>query len=74
MLPIGQSGGVPNVPIGQSGGISAMCIGQSSGGAPVGQQTYVQPVAMATQVSPGVPQQYSQVSDSRSRSTLLTTP
>ncbi|CAB1336749.1 unnamed protein product [Coregonus sp. 'balchen'] len=60
MLPIGQSGGVPNVPIGQSGGISAMSIGQSSGGAPVGQQTYAQPVAMATEVSPGVPQQYSQ--------------
>ncbi|KAI4874368.1 hypothetical protein NFI96_017464 [Prochilodus magdalenae] len=62
MVPIGQSGGVPNVPIGQSGGTSGMSIGQSGGGAsniPVA-QTFIQPVAMATQVSSGVPQQYSQ--------------
>ncbi|XP_017549776.1 serine/threonine-protein kinase WNK1 isoform X2 [Pygocentrus nattereri] len=62
MVPIGQSGGVPNVPIGLSGGTSGMSIGQSGGGAPnipVG-QTFIQPVAMATQVSSGVPQQYSQ--------------
>ncbi|XP_072512637.1 uncharacterized protein wnk3 isoform X2 [Salminus brasiliensis] len=62
MVPIGQSGGVPNVPIGQSVGTSGMSIGQSGGGAaniPVA-QTFIQPVAMATQVSSGVPQQYSQ--------------
>ncbi|XP_078144227.1 uncharacterized protein wnk3 isoform X1 [Centroberyx gerrardi] len=58
MLPIGQSGGAPNVPIGQSGGISSLSIGQS-GGAPVG-QTFIQPSPMATQISPSVPQQYSQ--------------
>lgn len=63
MLPIGQSGGLPNVPIGQSGGISGVSIGQSGGGAPSipMSQTFIQPVAMATQVSSGVPQQYSQV-------------
>ncbi|XP_071229529.1 serine/threonine-protein kinase Wnk-like isoform X4 [Salvelinus alpinus] len=60
MFPISQSRGVPNVLIGQSSGISGMSIGQSGGGASDGQQTYVQPVAMPTQVSPGVPQQYSQ--------------
>ncbi|XP_029574487.1 serine/threonine-protein kinase WNK3 isoform X2 [Salmo trutta] len=62
IFPISQSRGVPNVLIGQSSGISGMSIGQSGGGAPDGQQTYVQPVAMPTQVSPGVPQQYSQES------------
>ncbi|XP_031650508.1 serine/threonine-protein kinase WNK1 isoform X3 [Oncorhynchus kisutch] len=60
MFPISQSRGVPNVLIGQSSGISGMSIGQSGGGAPDGQQTYVQPVAMPTQVSPDIPQQYSQ--------------
>ncbi|XP_017549777.1 serine/threonine-protein kinase WNK3 isoform X4 [Pygocentrus nattereri] len=68
MVPIGQSGGVPNVPIGLSGGTSGMSIGQSGGGAPnipVG-QTFIQPVAMATQVSSGVPQQYSQESPDQS--------
>ena len=59
MLPIGQSGGVPNVPIGQSGGISGLSIGQS-GGASLG-QTFIQPASMATQVLPSVTQQYSQV-------------
>ncbi|XP_066526222.1 serine/threonine-protein kinase WNK1 isoform X2 [Hoplias malabaricus] len=62
MIPIGQSGGVPNVPIGQSGGTSGMSIGQTCGGAsniPVA-QAFIQPVAGATQVSSGVLQQYSQ--------------
>lgn len=71
MFLISQSRGVPNVLIGQSSGISGMSIGQSGGGAPDGQQTYVQPVAMPTQVSPDIPQQYSQVSGSASLSTLV---
>ncbi|XP_071022087.1 serine/threonine-protein kinase WNK3-like [Oncorhynchus clarkii lewisi] len=66
MFPISQSRGVPNVLIGQSSGISGMSIGQSGGGAPDGQQTYVQPVAMPTQVSPDIPQQYSQESPKQS--------
>ncbi|XP_056304712.1 serine/threonine-protein kinase WNK3 isoform X3 [Danio aesculapii] len=56
LLPIGQSGGVPNVPVGQNGGISGISIGQSGGGA----QTFIQPVTMASQVPLSVPQQYSQ--------------
>nr|XP_695795.7 serine/threonine-protein kinase WNK3 isoform X2 [Danio rerio] len=56
LLPIGQSGGVPNVPVGQNGGISGISIGQSGGGA----QTFIQPVTMASQVPLIVPQQYSQ--------------
>ncbi|XP_033484088.1 uncharacterized protein wnk3 isoform X2 [Epinephelus lanceolatus] len=58
MLPIGESGSVPNVPIGQSVSMSSMPVGQSGGG-PVG-QTYLQPSTMVPQVSPSVPQQYFQ--------------
>ncbi|XP_050951973.1 serine/threonine-protein kinase WNK3 isoform X2 [Labeo rohita] len=62
LLPIGQSGGVPNVPVGQNGGISGISIGQSGGGAPniPVAQTFIQPVTMASQVPLSVPQQYSQ--------------
>ncbi|KAK7132332.1 hypothetical protein R3I93_018779 [Phoxinus phoxinus] len=62
LLPIGQSGGVSNVPVGQNGGISGISIGQSGGGAPniPVAQTFIQPVAMASQVPLSVPQQYSQ--------------
>uniref|UniRef100_A0A3B1JQT3 Si:dkey-151g10.3 n=1 Tax=Astyanax mexicanus TaxID=7994 RepID=A0A3B1JQT3_ASTMX len=69
MLPIGQNGGVPNVPIGQSVGASGMSISQSGGGGAASiplAQTFIQPVAMATQVSSGVPQQYSQESQNQS--------
>ncbi|XP_043079893.1 serine/threonine-protein kinase WNK3 isoform X6 [Puntigrus tetrazona] len=64
LLPIGQSGGVPNVPVGQNGGISGISIGQSGGGAPniPVAQTFIQPVTMASQVPLSVPQQYSQES------------
>ncbi|XP_075951516.1 uncharacterized protein wnk3 isoform X6 [Anarhichas minor] len=55
MLPIGESGSVPNVPIGQSVSMSCMSVGQSGGG-PVG-QTYLQPSTMVPQVSQSVPQQ-----------------
>ncbi|KAM7404690.1 hypothetical protein PAMP_012014 [Pampus punctatissimus] len=58
MLPIGESGSVPNVPIGQSISMSSMSVGQS-GGAPVG-QAFLQPTTMVPQVSPSVPQQYFQ--------------
>ncbi|XP_041801414.1 serine/threonine-protein kinase WNK3 isoform X5 [Chelmon rostratus] len=58
MVPIGESGSVPNVPIGQSISMSSMSIGQSGGG-PVG-QTFLQPSTMVPQVSPSVPQQYFQ--------------
>ncbi|XP_070825681.1 serine/threonine-protein kinase WNK3 isoform X2 [Chaetodon trifascialis] len=58
MVPIGESGSVPNVPIGQSISMSSMSIRQS-GGAPVG-QTFLQPSTMVQQVSPSVPQQYFQ--------------
>lgn len=63
LLPIGQSGGVPNVPVGQNGGMSGISIGQSGGGAPniPVAQTFIQPVTMASQVPLNVPQQYSQV-------------
>ncbi|XP_056278545.1 serine/threonine-protein kinase WNK2 isoform X2 [Pseudoliparis swirei] len=57
MLPIGESGSVPNVPIGQSVSMSNMSVGQSGGG-PVG-QTYLQPSTMVPQVS-SIPQQYFQ--------------
>ncbi|XP_056304714.1 serine/threonine-protein kinase WNK3 isoform X5 [Danio aesculapii] len=69
LLPIGQSGGVPNVPVGQNGGISGISIGQSGGGA----QTFIQPVTMASQVPLSVPQQYSQESlnQSANRGSLL---
>ncbi|XP_051516334.1 serine/threonine-protein kinase WNK3-like isoform X2 [Myxocyprinus asiaticus] len=62
LLPIGQSGGVPNVPVGQNGGISGISIGQSAGGAPniPLAQTFIQPVTMTSQVPLSVPQQYSQ--------------
>lgn len=59
MVPIGESGSVPNVPIGQSVSMSSMSIGQSGGG-PVG-QTFLQPSTMVPQVSPSIPQQYFQV-------------
>lgn len=59
MVPIGESGSVPNLPIGQSISMSSMSIGQSGGG-PVG-QTFLQPSTMVPQVSPSVPQQYFQV-------------
>uniref|UniRef100_A0A3Q1EKG6 Serine/threonine-protein kinase WNK3 n=1 Tax=Acanthochromis polyacanthus TaxID=80966 RepID=A0A3Q1EKG6_9TELE len=58
MLPIGESGSVPNVPLGQSLSMSSMSVGQSGGG-PVG-QTFLQPATMVPQVSPSVPQQYFQ--------------
>ncbi|TKS77568.1 Serine/threonine-protein kinase WNK3 [Collichthys lucidus] len=45
MVPIGESGSVPNVPVGQS--MSNMSIGQSGGG-PVG-QTFLQPSTMVPQ-------------------------
>lgn len=66
LLPIGQSGGVPNVPVGPNGGISGISVGQSGGGAPniPVAQTFIQPVTMASQVPLSVPQQYSQVTDS----------
>ncbi|XP_016404502.1 serine/threonine-protein kinase WNK3-like isoform X2 [Sinocyclocheilus rhinocerous] len=62
LLPIGESGGVPNVPVGQNGGISGISIGQTGGGAPniPVAQTFIQPVTMASQVPLSVPQQYSQ--------------
>lgn len=59
MIPIGESGSVPNVPMGQSVSMSSMSVGQS-GGAPVG-QTFLQPTTMVPQVSPSVPQLYLQV-------------
>ncbi|ROL46879.1 Serine/threonine-protein kinase WNK3 [Anabarilius grahami] len=54
LLPIGQSGGVPNVPVGQNGGMSGISIGQSGGGAPniPVAQTFIQPVTMASQPLP----------------------
>ncbi|XP_062397232.1 serine/threonine-protein kinase WNK3 isoform X2 [Sardina pilchardus] len=68
MLPIGQSGGDPNMPIGQSGGMSGMSIGQSGGGAPnmPVAHSFIQPVTMATQVSSSVLQQYPQESQGQS--------
>ncbi|XP_059397176.1 serine/threonine-protein kinase WNK3-like [Carassius carassius] len=62
LLPIGQSGGVPNVPVGQNGGVSGISMGQSGGGAPniPVAQTFIQPVTVASQVPLSVPQQYSQ--------------
>ncbi|XP_036388516.1 serine/threonine-protein kinase WNK2 isoform X2 [Megalops cyprinoides] len=53
MLLVGQSGGVHNVPVGQSSGIPSIAPGHIG-------QSLTQPVAMMTQVSPGLPQQYSQ--------------
>ncbi|XP_032378102.1 serine/threonine-protein kinase WNK2 isoform X5 [Etheostoma spectabile] len=58
MLPIGESGSVPNAPIGHSFSMSSMSIGQSGGGS-VG-QTFLQPITMVTQVSPSLHQQYFQ--------------
>ncbi|XP_069544932.1 uncharacterized protein wnk3 isoform X1 [Brachyistius frenatus] len=58
LLPIAESGSVPNVPLGQSVSLSSMTIGQSGGG-PVG-QTFLQPTTMVPQVSSSVPQQYFQ--------------
>ncbi|KAM8754526.1 uncharacterized protein wnk3 isoform 8-T8 [Acanthopagrus schlegelii] len=57
MVPIGESG---SVLIGQSISMSSMSIGQSGGG-PVG-QTFLQPTSMVQQISPSVPQQYFQQS------------
>lgn len=59
MVPIGESGSVPNLPIGQSVSMSSMSVGPSGGG-PVA-QTFLQPATMVPQVSPSVPQQYFQV-------------
>lgn len=73
MLPIGQSGGDPNMPIGQSGGMSGMSIGQSGGGGAPNMSvahSFIQPVTMATQVSPSVLQQYSQVNVSLASQSL----
>ncbi|XP_078111078.1 uncharacterized protein wnk3 isoform X8 [Sander vitreus] len=50
MLPIGESGSVPNVPIGHSFSMSSMSVGQSGGG-PVG-QTFLQPITMVPQDGP----------------------
>ncbi|XP_032378109.1 serine/threonine-protein kinase WNK3 isoform X11 [Etheostoma spectabile] len=50
MLPIGESGSVPNAPIGHSFSMSSMSIGQSGGGS-VG-QTFLQPITMVTQDGP----------------------
>ncbi|XP_034732860.1 serine/threonine-protein kinase WNK3 isoform X9 [Etheostoma cragini] len=58
MLPIGESGSVPNAPIGHSFSMSNMSVGQSGGGS-VG-QTFLQPITMVTQVSPSLHQQYFQ--------------
>ncbi|KAJ8257443.1 hypothetical protein GJAV_G00185650 [Gymnothorax javanicus] len=71
-MSIGQSGSVPGMSIGQSGGVPGMSIGQSGGvpGIPIGQtgdapsmsvgQSLTQPVILAAQLSPGVPQHYLQ--------------
>lgn len=61
------------MPIGQSGGMSGMSIGQSGGGAPnmPMAHSFIQPVTMATQVSPSVLQQYSQVNVSLMSSVWL---
>lgn len=63
LLPIGQSGWVPNVPVGQNGGMSGISSGQSGYGAPniPVAQTFIHPVTLASQVPLSVPQQYSQV-------------
>ncbi|XP_034732862.1 serine/threonine-protein kinase WNK3 isoform X11 [Etheostoma cragini] len=50
MLPIGESGSVPNAPIGHSFSMSNMSVGQSGGGS-VG-QTFLQPITMVTQDGP----------------------
>lgn len=60
MVPIGESGSVPNLPIGQSVSMSSMSVGQGGGG-PAAAQTFLQPNTMVPQVSPSVPQQYFQV-------------
>ncbi|KAK9515378.1 hypothetical protein VZT92_026030 [Zoarces viviparus] len=72
MLPIGESGRVPNVPIGQSVSMSCMSVGQSGGG-PVG-QTYLQPSTMVPQVSQSVPQQMFQSQTFKSDSFQTATP
>lgn len=59
MVPIGESGSVPNLPIGQSVSMSSMSVGQGGGGPAA--QTVLQPNTMVPQVSPSVPQQYFQV-------------
>lgn len=59
MVPIGESGSVPNLPIGQSVSMSSMSVGQGGGGPAA--QAFLQPNAMVPQVSPSAPQQFSQV-------------
>lgn len=61
MVPIGESGSVPNLPIGQSVSMSSMSVGQGGGGPAAAAQTFLQPNTMVPQVSPSVPQQYFQV-------------
>uniref|UniRef100_A0A8C9T5N2 Serine/threonine-protein kinase WNK CCTL2 domain-containing protein n=1 Tax=Scleropages formosus TaxID=113540 RepID=A0A8C9T5N2_SCLFO len=59
ILPLGHSGGVPHAPVAQTTGISNSPLVQSAAPPtiPVG-QSLTQPVAMATQPSPGEQQQY----------------
>ncbi|KAL4646121.1 serine/threonine-protein kinase WNK2-like [Arapaima gigas] len=59
ILPLGHSGGVPHAPVAQSAGVSSSPVVQSTAPPtiPVG-QSMTQPVAMATQPSPGEQQQY----------------
>lgn len=59
MVPISESGSVPNLPIGQSVSMSSMSVGQGGGGPAA--QTFLKPNTMVPQVSPSVPQQYFQV-------------
>lgn len=59
MVPISESGSVPNLPIGQSVSMSSMSVGQGGGGPAA--QTFLQSNTMVPQVSPSVPQQYFQV-------------
>lgn len=59
MVPIGESGSVPNLLIGQSVSMSSMSVGQGGGGPAA--QTFLKPNTMVPQVSPSVPQQYFQV-------------
>uniref|UniRef100_H3DC98 non-specific serine/threonine protein kinase n=1 Tax=Tetraodon nigroviridis TaxID=99883 RepID=H3DC98_TETNG len=58
MVPISESGSVPNLPIGQSVSMSSMSVGQGGGGPAA--QTFLKPNTMVPQVSPSVPQQYFQ--------------
>lgn len=57
MVPMGESGSVPNLAVAQS---VSMSVGQGGGG-PAAQTQLLQPNTMVPQVSPSVPQQYFQV-------------